>query len=198
MKERRAVVGFSEALEVAEEAAKAAVVEAKAVVAATRVAAAEQTVSPAGADQYKSRRRAKVAWPNRVGGRAGTPRGFNEATKKGKRTLIDVDFGKVVLLSQLKLNIEDQLDYYRPVNIEYIADSVKTEKGLIYQYRNLTSGTLTSLEDNAFGFKGKAVRKLRIRIRNQDNAPLKIGGLTARGYENELQVRFAERGLASI
>ncbi len=114
--------------------------------------------------------------------------------KKYKRTEINIDLGKTVLLSQLQLKIDDQVDYWRPISIQYVSDSVKTEKGLIYQYKNLVSGTLTSIEDNAFKFDGRAVRKLKIKISNQDNTPLKIGGVTAKGFVQELQIRFADAG----
>jgi len=114
--------------------------------------------------------------------------------KKRKLTEIELDLGSPVLLSELQVKIDDALDYYRPVSIQYVSDSVQTEKGLIYKYQNLASGTLTSVEDNTFRFSGRAVQQLKITIRNQDNAPLKIGGMTARGYLQELQVRFAEPG----
>lgn len=114
--------------------------------------------------------------------------------KKQKQTEINIDLGNPLLLSQLKLNIDDAVDYYRPISIKYVSDSIKTEKGLVYKYTNLVSGTLTSIEANEFRFSGRLVQKLKIEINNQDNTPLKIGGVTAAGYLQELHIRFAESG----
>ncbi len=114
--------------------------------------------------------------------------------KKSKQTEIDIDFGKTILLSQLQLKIDDKFDYYRPVTIQYVSDSIKTEKGLVYKYQNLVSGTLTSMEKNDFQFNARALQKLKIKIHNQDNAPINIGGIDAQGYVQELHVRFAQTG----
>ncbi len=107
-------------------------------------------------------------------------------------TIIDIDLKKRVPLSSLKIEVGDKVDYYRPVSIRYVTDSVATEKGLKYRYGDLGSGILNSIEGNAFKFRSTILQKLQITIANHDNRPLKIQGVEAKGYKYELLARFTE------
>ncbi|MBS9462661.1 DUF3999 family protein [Flagellimonas sp. 389] len=109
-----------------------------------------------------------------------------------KETYIDIYLKQRVPLSFLKINVKDTFDYYRPITIKYVTDSVETEKGWKYYYRNLTSGILTSIEKNEFKFPSTLVKSLRVEIQNHDNQPLKIGTIEAKGYAHELVTRFTE------
>lgn len=115
---------------------------------------------------------------------------FMNITNKGKNTLIDIDLTKRLPLSYLKLHVADQIDYYRPLTVQYISDSVKTDKGWRYQYGNLYSGTLTSLERNGFRFDTVLAQKLRVTIKNHDNRPLQIESAEAKGYVHSMVARF--------
>ncbi len=109
-----------------------------------------------------------------------------------KQTVVDIDLGKRVPLSYLKILVADEIDYYRPVSISHKSDSVKTEKGWKYHYSNLSSGILSSLEKNEFRFQNKLVRHIRVTVQNQDNRPLHIKNMEAKGYVHELIVRLTE------
>lgn len=111
---------------------------------------------------------------------------------KNKQTFLDIDFKERVPISFLRINILDSVDYYRPFTIEYIADSVKTEKGWRHNYRNLNSGTLNSVEKNEYTFDSRLAQKLRVTISNYDNQPLTIESVTAKGYVHELIARFTK------
>jgi len=113
---------------------------------------------------------------------------------KQKNTVINLDFGKRIPISSLKLNVENDIDYYRSTSIQYVKDSVKTDKGWRYNYSTLASGTLTSLEENEFYFNSTLLQKVKIIIRNQDNQALKIGAISAKGPVYELAARFTEEG----
>jgi len=115
---------------------------------------------------------------------------FND--KKTKQTIIDLDLGQALPVSHLNINIKNDYDYYRPITIKYLRDSFKTDKGWRYNYASLTSGTLNSLEKNELKFANRKLQKLQITIHNQDNTPLDIGEITAKGYVNELTTRFTE------
>ncbi|UII76547.1 DUF3999 domain-containing protein [Flagellimonas sp. HMM57] len=109
-----------------------------------------------------------------------------------KETYIDIYLKQRVPISFLKINVKDTFDYYRPITIKYVTDSVETEKGWNYYYRNLASGTLTSIEKNEFKFPSTLAKRLRVEIQNHDNQPLNIGFIEAKGYSHELVARFTE------
>lgn len=112
--------------------------------------------------------------------------------KKDKQTEIDIAMDIPVRASQIELFVSDSYDYYRPFTIKYLADSVKTEQGWSYNYRTLTDGTLTSMENNTFKFNSTTFQKLKIIIHNQDNQALHIDKIEVKGYVHKLVTRFTE------
>jgi len=112
--------------------------------------------------------------------------------QKDKRTIIDIDLKKRLPVSFLQFKVVDDIDYYRDISIQYVYDSVMTEKGTKYSYRNLTSGTLTSIENNSLKFPTTMAQRFRAIIENHDNPPLQIEAAEAKGYEHKLITRFTE------
>jgi hypothetical protein len=112
--------------------------------------------------------------------------------KEQKLTIMEVSLKAPVPVSSIKIDIKNTFDYYRPISISYLADSLKTEQGWKYRYQQLTSGTLSSMDKNEFAFASTILQKLKIRIQNQDNTPLSINTITAKGYVHELVARFTE------
>jgi len=112
--------------------------------------------------------------------------------KKTKQTIIDLDLGQSLPVSHLNIDVENDYDYYRPMTIKYLRDSFKTEKGWKYNYGNISSATLNSIEKNELKFSSRTLQKLQIIIHNQDNTPLEIGKISIKGYANELTARFTE------
>lgn len=113
--------------------------------------------------------------------------------KAQQQTWVDIQLKGRVPVSSLKVHVKDSFDYYRPVTIEYLSDSVHSEKGWIYNYRLLGSGTLNSMENNEFKFHPTLLQKVRVIIGNQDNQSLAIDMVEARGPVNELVVRFSKK-----
>tara|TARA_R110002012_G_scaffold4274_5_gene19666 strand:+ start:2471 stop:3697 length:1227 start_codon:yes stop_codon:yes gene_type:complete len=109
-----------------------------------------------------------------------------------KKTIVDIELVQALPVSLLSLKIRDSFDYYRPVNIKYLADSVKTEKGWKHNFNTLETSVLSSLENNDLYFYSTITKKMRVEIENFDNQPLKIEGITAKGYEHQLVARFTE------
>ncbi len=109
-----------------------------------------------------------------------------------KKTIVDINFSESLPISLVSLKIKDSIDYYRPVIIKYLADSIKTEKGWKYNFNALTKSTLSSFENNDLHFYSTITKKLRIEIENHDNRPLKIEGVIAKGYAHKLVARFVE------
>lgn len=112
---------------------------------------------------------------------------------KTKQTEIDLELQLPVPVNQLKIDIQNQYDYYRPITITYLADSFKTEHGWKYNYNTLTSEIVSSIRENEFTFNSTITQKLRIHIHNQDNSPLTIGSIQISGHIYELVVRFTEQ-----
>lgn len=112
--------------------------------------------------------------------------------KSTKQTEIYVELPMPVPVSCVNINIKDAFDYYRPVTIKYLDDSLNTEKGWKYIYRTLTSETLNSIEKNEFKFSSVTLKKLKIIINNQDNQALTIDSIQIKGYVHELIARFTE------
>ena len=111
---------------------------------------------------------------------------------KNKQTEIDINLQSTVPVCYLKIDIKDTFDYYRPITIKYLADSVKTEKGWNYSYNTLMESTLNSFETNVFKFKSTFLQKLKIIIYNRDNQPLAINSFKVLGFVHELVIRFTE------
>ncbi|HLG41452.1 MAG TPA: DUF3999 family protein [Chitinophagaceae bacterium] len=110
--------------------------------------------------------------------------------KEDKQTIIDIDLGSPAPVSYLKIGIHDTYDFYRPITIQYLTDSFKTEKGWRYNYRILTSGILSSIEKKDFTFQSTILQKLKIVLENYDNNPLIVDSAAVRGYAHELTGRF--------
>ena len=110
--------------------------------------------------------------------------------KTTKETVLEIDLEKAMPLSFVQINVQDKIDYLRPTAITYLVDSTKTEKGWKYNYRNLTTSILSSLNNNEFTFLTTKAKRIKITIKNQDNEPLEIKGATVKGFEYEIKARF--------
>jgi len=115
-----------------------------------------------------------------------------KVSEENKKTIIQVALKNKVPLDVLEITIDDEIDYYRPITIQYLADSVKTEKGYHYNYRTIATRTLTSIEENKFLLPGVLTQKIKIIISNHDNQPLKISKVQSKGYLQTLTARFTK------
>lgn len=112
--------------------------------------------------------------------------------KAGKQTEIEVDLECPMPVSLIKINVENAYDYYRPITVKFLADSVKTEQGWIYNYRSVASGLLHSLGENELSINSQIVQRLKLIVHNQDNKPLSINSIHVQGFIHELKIRFDE------
>lgn len=112
--------------------------------------------------------------------------------KRTKRTEIDIDMNLPVRASVIKLVVADTFDYYRPISIKYLRDSLKTEHGWKYNYSPVLSATLHSMQKKDFQFNGTTAKRFKISIENHRNQPLSIDAIQIGGYIHELIARFTE------
>jgi len=123
------------------------------------------------------------------------PRHFSVVEKKNPRqTEIYIGFDSPVPVSYLKINIQDTLDFYRPVTIQYLQDSFKTEKGWKAHYGTLGSGTVNSIDRFGFMLDQQIAQQLKITINHLDNEPLSVQSCEVKGYRYELVARFSGPG----
>lgn len=109
-----------------------------------------------------------------------------------KRTELVATLAYPSVISRVKVNVEDTLDFYRNVVFKVRTDSVKTKTGMRYNYRTVGSGTLNSLSGNTFHISNVEAKHVYIEIQNQDNAPLKVSSVEVLGEKYELHTRFTE------
>ena len=114
---------------------------------------------------------------------------FTKDTEQ-KIQITNVALASLVPVSFVKVYVSSNFDYYRPVVIEYIIDSVKTDKGWHYNYNTLTSSVLSSMDENIFYFESAILKNIRISVHNGDNQALKIDSILAGGYIHEMIIRF--------
>ena len=113
-----------------------------------------------------------------------------QGNKSERTTEITLDLAKAVPISSISLGVQEEYDYYRPITISHITDSIKTERGWKYNYNNLLSGTLSSLEESSMDFPSTIVQKMKITVYNGDNQPLNFGNIEVKGFLHELVARF--------
>ena len=111
---------------------------------------------------------------------------------KFKQTVISIGLKERVPLAFVKITIKGGIDYYRPVTISALSDSIKNGNDWRYFYRSLTSGILESNTPNTFNVENSIVKDVKIIIENRDNQPLKIDSVTVSGYQYELTARFTD------
>ena len=110
--------------------------------------------------------------------------------KERRQTIVDIELENTVPVAFVQLFVQNGFDYYRPVSIRYLTDSVKTDQGWKYNYANLSSGILTSIENPGFSLPNTILKKLRIVVDNQSNQPLTIDSVVVKGYDHHLVARF--------
>lgn len=113
--------------------------------------------------------------------------------KNAKQSIIALSLPTAVPISYLKFAVKNSFDYYRPMTVQYLADSTETEKGYIYQFNNITSGTLSSLEKNEIKFPNVVCKNLKIIIDNADNEPLQIESVEVKGSPDKIVARFTQK-----
>ena len=113
--------------------------------------------------------------------------------KQDKITEVQFQFASALPVNTITVNVDSKIDYYRPLKIEYLADSIKTEKGWNYRYNTLLNGTLSSLGTNSFNFPNVIAKTFRVRVYNHQNQPIRISSVVAKGSKYQLVARFTEK-----
>ena len=103
---------------------------------------------------------------------------------KDKNSVITFSLPYKIPIYSLILNIEKNDAFSRPIEIKYLTDSIKTEKGWVKNYETFYYGKIIyyGAKDLDFSFSNNDViwaKDFQIIIENQDNAPITIKSVSA-------------------
>jgi len=108
-------------------------------------------------------------------------------------TVITSQLKNLTQVCKISLKFLDTVDYYRPITIQYLKDSIKTEKGFKYVFTTLKEDKISSLETNSFSFTSCKTNTIRCIIHNNNNQPLSLESINAFRYEYQLTARFSQK-----
>jgi hypothetical protein len=115
----------------------------------------------------------------------------NSTDDNGKTSEFIFSLPDYVPVSYFKPAVETTNDYYRKYDLECAVDSFQYDGNKWrYIYRNVSYGTISSLEDNIIQFDNILTKKIKLRIKNYDNAPLKINNAVVQGNVHKVIARF--------
>ena len=112
--------------------------------------------------------------------------------KETKQSQLILDFEQANSISWIKVDIDETFDFYRPITIKYLSDSISIDGDWQYSYKTIYTGTISSFEDNIFQFSDIICKRLKIVIMNGDNQPLTVAAVEAKGCVFEVIARFTE------
>lgn len=114
----------------------------------------------------------------------------DQESTKTTRVLADLDVP--IPVNRVYISTTSDDEYYRPIQIAQLTDSIYTDKGWKYNYRYLGNFIIQSRTPNKFNIPLTTTRRLRLLISNHDNTPLKIKDVEASGPIHELLIRFSD------
>ena len=103
---------------------------------------------------------------------------------KDKNSVITFSLPHKIPVYSLILDVEKNDAFSRPIEIKYLTDSIKTEKGWLKNYDTFYSGKITyyGAKELDFSFPNNDViwaKDFQIIIENQDNAPITVKSVSA-------------------
>ena len=110
--------------------------------------------------------------------------------RKAKRSFVDIRLENYVPVTSIQLKTDSARDYYRPMRIEIVADSFKTDKGWIKTYETVYEGHLTSFRPNQFSFPWKLAQDIRVVMTDHDNQPVGIHSISVSGPQANIVARL--------
>lgn len=116
-----------------------------------------------------------------------------EIDSKKKLTIFYLELQHKVPVSSVNIAVSNTFDYYRPITIEVLKDSIETEKGWHYNYEAIATETLSSLNKTGFSLANTLAKKLKITIENGSNQPLEVSNIEVKNSIYYLLARFTEK-----
>lgn len=110
--------------------------------------------------------------------------------EKARQTIFNIRLQDYAPVSSIEVKADSMRDYYRPMRIEFVADSFKTDKGWTKFYETLYEGHLTSFRPNDFTFPWKLAREIRMVITNFDDEPIAVHEISVAGPKVNLVAKL--------
>ncbi len=109
-----------------------------------------------------------------------------------KLTIVDITLEKTMPVSKITIETANNFDFYRPITVQKVIDSVKIKEEWQIYYSDIYSNVLSSLEKPVYRIPENITNKLRILIYNNDNEPLTIKNIDLEGDVYSLNARFTK------
>lgn len=119
---------------------------------------------------------------------------LQKEVENSKMTAINVKLPHLIPVSEIEVDVKDDHDYYRKIQIHYLRDSIKSEKGWFPRFASLTTSSLNSYEKTKFRTRDVLTNELKLLIYNDDNEPLTIESIQVKSPTQKLVARFDELG----
>lgn len=113
---------------------------------------------------------------------------------QNKSTKVMVQLNNYVPITNIKIFTNKNNDFFRFINIQYLSDSTSTDKGIFYDYSDVTNGYLSSTSDNDFHFTEVFSNRILIEIFNKDDQAIKVDSISIYGTHYEIIARFTQQG----
>lgn len=113
-------------------------------------------------------------------------------TKEKNITVYRAELPYHLPVSSVALQVRNSYDFFRPLRIEALLDSVKTSKGWIENYVPVISSVITSFDTSAFRFPLHTAKVFRVMVENGDNEPLRIDSAVFQIPEHQVIARVED------
>lgn len=108
-------------------------------------------------------------------------------------TVIDINLEQVVPVSKVTIEVADSYNYYRPFTIQKIIDSTLINDEWRIFYSDIYSDILSSLEEPVYVIPEVLTNRFRVVVKNHDNEPLTVKGISVEGEVYKLIARFPDK-----
>lgn len=122
----------------------------------------------------------------------------NKVDAKAKSSIIYLELKHKVPISSVDIQVSNTFDYYRPITVEVLKDSVETESGWRFNYETVATETFSSLNKRGISLGNVFAKKLKITTENRNNQPLEIKNVVVKSAVYYLLVRFTEKADYSL
>jgi hypothetical protein len=109
--------------------------------------------------------------------------------KKKKETIVTAKIPHSLPIEGIKIDVQDDFDYYRPIKI--LTAKQNNEKSVKYNF--LKNTMIRSDYQNSVRVAKTFTNQIKVIIRNEDNSPLNVQGISADYYEHKIVARFTEK-----
>lgn len=107
--------------------------------------------------------------------------------KNARQTIIDVKLNYFRPVSIIEVLPDTTEDFYRSLQISYLVDSTKTDKGWVKYHEPIHQGQITSFNENRYDVGSFFTQGLQLTINNFDNLPILVKGITVSGATVKLK-----------